>query len=122
MPGSAPGYPHALSMTWITITAIEKWHEKHKPDLREISLKIHGYSEIAFQERRSAKLLSEVLESEGFSVTQGIAGDETAFVATFAQGNGPVVSFNAVFFNELYRINNRNTMRSLRSGMLADII
>ena len=51
---------------------------------------------MAFKEYKSSKLLTEFLEKEGFTVKRGIAGDETAFVGTFKQGKGPVVSFNAV--------------------------
>jgi aminobenzoyl-glutamate utilization protein B len=51
---------------------------------------------LAFGERFSAKLLSDFLEREGFALERGIAGDETAFVATFTHGKGPVISFNAV--------------------------
>lgn len=71
--------------------------KKYDTDLRDISLKLHGYHELAFKEYKSAKLLTEFLEREGFTVERGIAGDETAFVGTFKQGKGPVVSFNAVW-------------------------
>jgi hypothetical protein len=76
---------------------INKTFEKYDTDLRDISLELHGYHELGFKEYKSAKLLSDFLEKEGFSLKRGIAGDETAFVATFTQGKkGPVVSFNAV--------------------------
>ena len=77
-------------------TVISDCLKKYDADLRDISLKLHGYHELAFKEYKSAKLLTEFLEKEGFTVKRGIAGDETAFVGTFKQGKGPVVSFNAV--------------------------
>jgi len=78
-------------------TIIDDTYRKYDGDLRDISLKLHGYHELAYKEFKAAKLLTGYLEKEGFSVKRGIAGDETAFVGTFTQGKkGPVVSFNAV--------------------------
>ena len=77
---------------------IDQSYKKYESDLRYISLEIHKFPELAFQEHRAAKLLSEFLEKEGFTVERGIAEDETAFVATFTNGKGPVVSFNSVRF------------------------
>ena len=77
-------------------TIIADTFKKYDDDLRDISLKLHGYHELDFKEFKSAKLLTEFLEKEGFSVKRRIAGDETAFVGTYKQGKGPVVSFNAV--------------------------
>ena len=71
-------------------------YENYDNDLRAISLEIHKYHELAYQEYRSAELLCEFLEKNGFLVERKVAGLETAFVATFEQGGGPIVSFNAV--------------------------
>lgn len=77
---------------------IDDTYKKYDGDLRDISLKLHGYHELAYKEFKAAKLLTNYLEKEGFTVKRGIAGDETAFVGTFTQGKkGPVVSFNAVY-------------------------
>jgi|SRR5277367_1874578 hypothetical protein len=76
---------------------IDDTYKKYDDDLRDISLKLHSYHELAYKEFKAAKLLTGYLEKEGFSVERGIAGDETAFMCTFTQGKkGPVVSFNAV--------------------------
>ena len=77
-------------------SVIEASYHKYAGDLRRISLLIHEFRELAFQEFRSADLLCGFLEQERFRVERAIAGDETAFVGTFCQGGGPVVSFNAV--------------------------
>jgi metal-dependent amidase/aminoacylase/carboxypeptidase family protein len=77
-------------------STIEDAFDKYDSSLRAISLKIHGYKELSFQEHRSAALLADFLEREMFTVERGVAGDSTAFLATFTQGIGPVVSFNAV--------------------------
>ena len=84
----------------IALLSVEKSFSRNKGKLREIALKLHQYRELAFEERKSATLLSDFLEKEGFIVERGIAGLETAFVATFISCNpkptDPVVSFNAV--------------------------
>lgn len=96
--------------------------KKYDADLRDISLKLHGYHELAFKERKSAKLLTEFLEKEGFTVGRGIAGDETAFVSTFKQGKGPVVSFNAVLSCPVEADDHRNMMHYQKLDMLVGII
>ena len=58
----------------------------------DLSKKIWDLAEIQFQEFESAKLLSEKLASEGFDIEMGVAGIPTAFVATFKNGEGPVIS------------------------------
>jgi len=68
----------------------------NKERLRLIALKIHEYAELAFQEFESVRLLCKFLEEHDFVVERGIAGLKTAFVATYSQGDGPTVSFNAV--------------------------
>jgi metal-dependent amidase/aminoacylase/carboxypeptidase family protein len=87
---------HTTSLHHGASSIIGDTFQKYGAELRRISLLIHEFQEIAFQEHRSAKLLSDFVEQTGFLVERAIAGDETAFVATFSQGNGPVVSFNAV--------------------------
>jgi aminobenzoyl-glutamate utilization protein B len=44
------------------------------------------FSETALRETRSAALLADRLEKEGFKVERGVAGMPTAFVATWGQG------------------------------------
>ena len=58
----------------------------------DLSKRIWDLAEIQFQEFESAKLLSEKLASEGFDIEMGVAGIPTAFVATFKNGEGPVIS------------------------------
>ena len=80
---------------------VEASFSKYGDALRRISLAIHEYKELSFQEHRSAALLADFVGAEGFVVERGIAGDSTAFLATYRQGDGPVVSFNAVIMNDL---------------------
>ncbi len=57
---------------------------------------IHANPEIAFQEKQAAALLAGELEKNGFTVERGVAGLETAFVATHGQGK-PAVGFLAEY-------------------------
>lgn len=54
----------------------------------EVNDKIWGYAELPYQETRSAALLCQVLEREGFSLETGVAGIPTAFTARFQNGQG----------------------------------
>ncbi|MCQ2156500.1 MAG: amidohydrolase [Bacteroidales bacterium] len=51
---------------------------------------IHRFAEVGYKEYRSAELLENILEKEGFKVERGVAGIPTAFVATFGSGK-PVI-------------------------------
>ncbi len=53
---------------------------------------IWGYAETCFQEHRSAEVLCTMLEKHGFQVQRGVAGLDTAFVATAGEGT-PVIGF-----------------------------
>lgn len=59
------------------------------PEVLELSHAIHAEPEVAFQERRTAQKATAGLEGHGFTVQRGLAGLETAFVATY--GSGPMV-------------------------------
>ena len=61
-------------------------------ELSGLSCRIWDYAELKFDERRSAEAIASFLESEGFLVTRGIAGMETAFSASWGEGD-PVIGF-----------------------------
>ncbi|MCC1484283.1 amidohydrolase [Winogradskyella immobilis] len=65
--------------------------EKHESNLIEISDGIWAAAETAFAEDKSAKLLADYAEAQGFTVEHGVAGMPTAFVATYGSGR-PVIS------------------------------
>ncbi len=58
----------------------------------EQALKIHGYAELAGEERQSAEALCAMLEQEGFAVERGLGSQPTAFRAAYGSG-GPVIGF-----------------------------
>lgn len=72
--------------------------EAMREALIHISDAIHAHPEIAFQEYESAALLSKTLEENGFAVERGVAGLETAFVATLhGKEAGSTVAFLAEY-------------------------
>lgn len=70
--------------------------EKRKNEFFEISDTIWEYAELGFQEYQSAGLLCSVLEREGFIVQKGLAGIDTAFVASYGDGS-PIIAILAEY-------------------------
>ncbi len=66
------------------------------PRLTSMSHTLHENPEILFQEHKAAALLTNELDEQGFDVQRGVAGLETAFVATYGNGD-PVVGFLAEY-------------------------
>ncbi len=61
---------------------------------QNISDAIWDAAELGFTEEVSAKLLTEALEKEGFTVQRGISGMPTAFIASYTHGTGgPNIGF-----------------------------
>nr|WP_221887510.1 M20 family metallopeptidase [Psychrobacillus soli] len=65
-------------------------------EITELSDRIWETPETRFQEYQSAKVLSDFLEDNGFSVERGVGGIETAFTATFGQDK-PVIGILGEF-------------------------
>ncbi|MGH7912635.1 MAG: amidohydrolase, partial [Candidatus Dormibacteraceae bacterium] len=66
------------------------------PHLRTISHTLHDDPELGLQEHRAVARLTEELEEHGFQVDRGVAGLETAFVASYGSGE-PVVAIIAEY-------------------------
>jgi len=62
------------------------------PNFTSISDQIWDLAELKYDEYKSAELLIETLKQHGFSVEEGIAGMETAFVGQYGHGK-PVIAF-----------------------------
>jgi len=73
--------------------------DARRDELIRISDTIHANPELAFQEFEAVALLTSVLERGGFAVQRGVAGLETAFVASYTsqKGDRPVVAFLAEY-------------------------
>jgi amidohydrolase len=76
------------------VAEVEAW----RAELIRIANTIHAQPELAFEEYKSAALLCDVLEGNGFEVVRGVAGLETAFIATLSnEERGPTVAFLAEY-------------------------
>src|SRR5688572_27550403 len=64
--------------------------EKHRDELINLSNQIWAFAETALRETRSAKLLADYAEKQGFKVERGVAGMPTAFTATYGSGR-PII-------------------------------
>ena len=63
---------------------VQEYIDEISPMLLEISRTIHANPELAFEEYESMALLADTAERHGYSVERGVAGLDTAFVATSA--------------------------------------
>ncbi|AEN72288.1 amidohydrolase [Rhodothermus marinus SG0.5JP17-172] len=70
--------------------------EQLRETLRHLAQELWRYAETALQEERSAALLAEALEAEGFRVQRGVAGMPTAFIAEWGSGR-PIIGILAEY-------------------------
>jgi len=68
------------------------WLEENGSKLYHLADRIWDWAELGLNEHRSANLLADALEAEGFLVERGVAGMPTAFVATWGKGE-PRIGF-----------------------------
>ncbi|MEH6664052.1 MAG: amidohydrolase [Brevundimonas sp.] len=71
--------------------------EQGAPRMAEVAHQIWEYAEVGYQETKSSALLQSELKSAGFTVEAGVAGMPTAFVASFKNGDGPVIAILAEY-------------------------
>ncbi len=71
---------------------IDAWLTDHESELCEIADFIFQHPETAYEEKQCSKCLADLLEEQGFAVTFGTAGIETAFTA---QWESPAVRRDA---------------------------
>jgi len=65
--------------------------EARRSDLVSLADQVWAFAETALRETRSAALLADYAEKQGFRVERGVASMPTAFVASYGQGR-PVVA------------------------------
>lgn len=72
------------------------WFENNRDRLVAAAVYLFEHPELALEETASANYLADLLAREGFSVTRGIGGLPTAFVAQWGSGK-PVLGFLAEY-------------------------
>jgi aminobenzoyl-glutamate utilization protein B len=65
--------------------------EVHRAELVSLSDQVWGFAETALRETRSAALLADYAEKQGFRVVRGLDGMPTAFLASYGEGK-PVIA------------------------------
>ncbi|TVR77162.1 MAG: amidohydrolase [Sphaerobacteraceae bacterium] len=73
------------------------WIDENQQRLSDFDMEIWNYHEPAWREYKSAKAYCDLLEKEGFEVERGSGEMPTAFVATFSNGDGPVLGAYAEY-------------------------
>ncbi len=81
---SAAGKPGATKL------AAMKSVDQHSGELIALSDQVWGFAETALREHRSAAVLADYAEKQGFKVERGVAGMPTAFIASYGSGR-PVI-------------------------------
>jgi aminobenzoyl-glutamate utilization protein B len=66
------------------------WVEENEGLIADVNDKVWSWAEVGLQEFKTAELLTDILEKEGFRVERGVAGMPSAFVASYGSGK-PVI-------------------------------
>jgi aminobenzoyl-glutamate utilization protein B len=90
-----PGTLSAQTLPTEKATALEQV-DQLSSEIHRMSMELWNYAEIALRETRSATLLADILESEGFRVERGVAEMPTAFVASWGSGR-PIIGILAEY-------------------------
>jgi aminobenzoyl-glutamate utilization protein B len=67
-----------------------EWVDENKEMLADVHQRIWEFAEVGLQELKTAKIMIEILEKNGFKIERGVAGMPSAFVATYGSGK-PVI-------------------------------
>lgn len=70
--------------------------DQHQDELTQLSDQIWKFAEIAYKEYKSAKVLADYAEQQGFRVERGVANIPTAFIASYGSGK-PVIGILGEF-------------------------
>ena len=63
---------------------------RHRAELVSLADQVWAFAETALRETRSATMLADYAEQQGFQVERGVAGMPTAFVASYGEGR-PII-------------------------------
>ncbi|MDR6624970.1 amidohydrolase [Caulobacter segnis] len=91
--------PHAFAkpVTEAEKAQILKLVDADAANIKDAAMKIWGFAEVGYQETKSTAVLQDQLKAAGFQVKAGVAGEPTAFVASYKNGAGPVIAILAEF-------------------------
>lgn len=75
---------------------ITAWLSQHEEQLKDMADYIFRHPEVSLHEQKSSSYLADFLEKQGFHISKGIAGFETAFIAEWGKGS-PILGFLAEY-------------------------
>lgn len=76
---------------------IPEWIEENRSMFVELSDEVWGYAELGYREFNSSKTLEDALEEGGFKLERGVAEIPTAFIASYSNGDGPIIGILGEF-------------------------
>jgi aminobenzoyl-glutamate utilization protein B len=88
---------HAAPLKEADRAQILKAVDADAPQIQDAAMKIWGFAEVGYQEYKSTVVLQDQLKAAGFDVKAGVAGMPTAFLASYKNGDGPVIAILAEF-------------------------
>ena len=84
-------------MTTLLYESIDQAVEQAAPAIKRIADEVWQLAELSLQEVKSAQLVMNMLQEEGFTITsKGTAGVPTAFIAEYGSGT-PILGFLAEY-------------------------
>ena len=78
-------------------TMVAAYIDENADSYGDIAQEIWELAELGYMETESSALLQSTLNREGFEVEAGVAGIPTAFVASWKNGDGPIVGIMAEY-------------------------
>lgn len=80
------------------VTTMNKIIDNYAKQLIQLSLMLHKHPEMAFEEVKASRWLTEFLKHEGFEITENVGGLETAFIASYdTKKEGPHLAYIAEY-------------------------
>lgn len=76
---------------------VASWVDQNAERFGEVAQNIWDFAEVGYQETASSGLLQSTLAAGGFQIEAGVAGIPTAFVASWSNGEGPIIGIMAEF-------------------------
>lgn len=76
---------------------VASWVDQNAERFGEVAQNIWDFAEVGYQEVESSGLLQSTLAAGGFQIEAGVAGIPTAFVASWSNGEGPIIGIMAEF-------------------------
>src|SRR5437763_16556514 len=84
-------------MTTLSYESIDQAIEQTTPTIKRIANEVWQLAELSLQEVKSAQLLMDILQEQGFTITsKGTAGVPTAFIAEYGSGT-PILGLLAEY-------------------------